>query len=494
MLDDLAPYWANPDGTIRLYHGKCLTILPGIGDATIDAVITDPPYALPGGFMGKDWDRFPDGLAYQERVTEWAAECLRVLKPGGWLIAFGGSRTAHRLTCGIEDAGFEIHPMIGWVFAQGFPKSHDVSKAIDKLHSAERKVIGEGARFGRGSMRNRSRVEMGYRPTEVNPDGGVATVTEPATPEARQWDGWGTGLKPALEPITVARKPLARTVAANVLKYGTGALHIDACRVRFAGPADQAETEGKNRHADFGSGPRENNILGDMSQHSRAEEGNYDGSAGRWPPNVVFTHAEGCRAAGTRTVAGNGSRNKGRGLGYHGGNGERGTWGDPGTPEVMQAWDCVPGCPVAELDAQSGNRPGFTSYRARTSSDGTKDVYGAAIKIIEAGATRDGYDDQGGASRFFPVFRYCPKAGADERPHLEDGTAHSTVKPQDLMNWLVRLVVPQGAVVLDPFAGTGTTGRACVLEGMSAILVEQDEAHCQLAVQKLSKPVQQALF
>jgi len=185
-------------------------------DNSIDSIVTDPPYEL--GFMNKKWDS--TGIAYN--VDLWK-ECLRVLKPGGHLLAFGGTRTYHRMTCAIEDAGFEIRDCIQWLYSAGFPKSHDISKAIDKQAGAERRVIGKSSRHGGGIKGNGTSYEL-------PPD--IPYITAPATPEAKQWEGWGTALKPANEPIVLARKPLSeKTVAENVLKWGTGGLNIDGCRV-----------------------------------------------------------------------------------------------------------------------------------------------------------------------------------------------------------------------------------------------------------------------
>ena len=462
-------------------------------DCSIDAVVTDPPYGLE--FMGKQWDRFGperdartagragagaqtngagfgDGsfkgfkvpafgsskpmtlqcdacgvrspidkkhatptcvgtwvktpmyegaprqmLAFQAWCEQWATECLRVLKPGGHMLAFGGSRTWHRLAVAVEDAGFELRESIAWLYGSGFPKSLDVSKAIDKAAGAERVVVGAGQPFGAGSMRNRSRVEQGYRPTELNPDGGTAMITAPATDAGRTWQGWGTALKPAFEPIVVARKPLTGTVAANVLQHGTGALNIDGCRVAANGEPVQASASGGNP---FGPG---NYQLGTGRQVSQ--------SGGRWPTNVVLNEA---------------------------------------TAEV--------------LDRQTGmSRPRIGALRSAASGVGCGMT-----------ATDAEYDDEGGASRFFPTFRYEAKAPGSERPKGDDGTAHPTVKPLDLIRWLVRLVTPPGGLVLDPFAGSGTTGEACLLEGMRCVLIEREADYLPLIVQRLAKPLQRGLF
>ncbi|QGJ95408.1 DNA methylase [Mycobacterium phage Buck] len=386
------------DHPVLIHLGDCRDILAELEDASVDSIVTDPPYEL--GFMGKKWDG--SGIAFDVEMWE---QCLRVLKPGGHLLAFGGSRTWHRLTVAIEDAGFEIRDSIAWLYGSGFPKSLDVSKAIDKAAGAEREVIGT-------------------RRAGITPSGGLVRngvteadkqrlVTAPATDAARQWEGWGTALKPSFEPVVVARKPLVGTVAANVLEHGTGALNIDACRI--------ATDEDRSRP------PRAANAIygGGNGTNSTASESN---PAGRWPTNVVLDEAQ-----------------------------------------------------AAELDAQTGitiSRKG----KPRTGANG----HGWGMT-----ATGAEYDDEGGASRFFPVFKYQAKAPTKERPSYvnEDGNkvAHSTVKPLALMRWLVKLVTPPGGVVLDPFAGSGTTVEACLLEKFRCIAIENEPDYIPLIEQRLER-------
>jgi hypothetical protein len=243
-------------GDVTVHHGNCLDILPTLPDCSVDSVVTDPPYEL--GFMGKDWDN--SGIAY--RVNLWS-EVLRVLKPGGHLLAFGGTRTYHRMAVAIEDAGFEIRDSIHWIYGSGFPKSLDVSKAIDKSAGAKREVIGNGT-SGTTAI--------------WSADGGMGdfNITAPATDAAKQWEGWGTALKPAHEPVVVARRPLIGTVAANVLQHGTGALNIDGARI-----------EGKDtttRHNSSSS-----YMTGKIGEVQPIQETYVTGSTlGRWPANVIF--------------------------------------------------------------------------------------------------------------------------------------------------------------------------------------------------------------
>lgn len=474
-------------GGIIVYHGKAENILPTLADASVDAVVTDPPYSLE--FMGRAWDRHDSPIDFQRWCEVWGRECLRILKPGGHLLAFGGTRTYHRLVCGLEDAGFEVRDSIHWIYGSGFPKSLDVSKAIDKVRDwtlverlsdeikrarAESGMslaeIGQvtlvatdgtyGKWYHRGghmffetgrSLPSRPEWEQLRHVLPITPafdavyeeaersviqertmtqGGGTslqmrmgevrevrADITAPATEAAKQWQGWGTALKPAHEPIVVARKPLSGTVAANVLEHGTGALHIDACRIEHASVADLAASKAKNPG-------RTDTVTSEVYGAGRPQQSVNE--SGRWPANVALDEdaaAEMDQQSGT--TPSNARRNKGTGLGYHGADGERGAW--------------------------------------------------------------SGSDDAGGASRFFPVFRYEAKADTSERPLVVNGVAHETVKPLALMRWLVRLVTQPGGVVLDPFAGSGTTAEACLLEGFSCVAVEREADYLPLIKQRLDR-------
>lgn len=421
------------DDKVTLHHGDCLDVLATLPDASVDAVVTDPPYNLtsgkrggsgaasvnlntphgrsrigtgngPGGFMGQAWDNY-DGFSggFQGWCQAWAAECLRVLKPGGHLLAFGGTRTWHRLAVAVEDAGFEMRDSLAWLYGSGFPKSMDVSKAIDKAggdplafrrfarayasavessavtHADIDRHLGIKSSScywaredHRGGMPPRhywesvrdllnlggdfeklydeaEREVIGFKDRGFVPGGnavygafsGDNRVTAPATDAAQQWQGWGTALKPSHEPIVMARKPLTGTVAANVLEHGTGALNIDATRI----------------------------------------------GGGRWPANVVLDESQ------------------------------------------------------------------------------------SAV-----------LDENGGASRFF----YVAKAPKSERP-VVDGVAHPTVKPLSLASWLVRLVTPPGGTVLEPFAGSGTTVEAAMREGFNVVAVEREADYLPLIVARIDR-------
>ena len=384
------PYYS--DERVTLWHGDCLDVLATLPDASVDSVVTDPPYGLE--FMGKEWDapwkasgvgrgvrvateRADEmtptggghttsagpylaarvdsvrvaGLPFQQWCELWARECLRVLKPGGHLLAFGGTRTWHRLAVAIEDAGFELRDSIAWIYGSGFPKSLDVSKAIDKAAGAEREVVGINPRAAQQTAK--------FDATSYGAFAGTSSdLTAPATPDAERWQGWGTALKPAFEPVVVARKPLEGTVASNVLAHGTGALNVDGCRV---GAGLFVPGGGSN----LPSG----GIMGRKNSGKPSTAGH---TSGRWPANVVLGHTPDCDVI-----------YEGRG-------------------EIRLEGPCAPGCPVAELDRQSGE----SSSRVGKPRGA---AHGEGWGMTATGAE---YADTGGASRFF----YVAKAPTSERP------------------------------------------------------------------------------
>ena len=394
------------DDMVTLYHGDNRDILASLPDASVDACVTDPPYEL--GFMGKGWDG--SGIAYDAAL--WS-EVLRVLKPGGHLLAFGGTRTWHRLACAIEDASFEVRDSLAWMYGSGFPKSLDISKAIDK---------GEGHWRGKAGEIASENGAMSGANYERTPKG------DPITDAAKQWQGWGTALKPAFEPVVVARKPLIGTVAANVQAHGTGALNIDASRIGMSD--DDRENingrtwVGRNQYRDG------EEVFGDYATDGTDQPMGAHRS-GRWPANVILDESQ-----------------------------------------------------ADELDRQSG----VTSSRQapRGTGEGETATYGSWGMADDD--TR-GHDDRGGASRFF----YTAKASTVERPRVDD-LAHPTVKPLDLIRYLVRLVTPPGGTVLEPFAGSGTTAEACIVEGFKCIAIELTEEYLPLIVQRISKPIEVTLL
>jgi len=427
------------DESVHLYHGDCLDVMASLPDAFVDAIVTDPPYGL--GFMGKEWDALPPGL-------EWAEQCLRVLKPGGYLLAFGGTRTWHRLVVSVEDAGFEIRDSIAWLYGSGFPKGLDVSKAIDKAAGAER--VRNLVATKSGNAERRGEGDQGA--TYGDAHGGFRDESAPITDAAKQWQGWGTALKPAFEPVVVGRKPLVGTVAANVLTHGTGALNIDGCRV--------------------GDEPRINEPMGSPGKcyggYGATATATATATAGRWPTNVVLDESQ-----AHELDAQSGNRPSGGGpSGTYPATGLRGN----SYTQTRTARDGDDGGPSRYFPVMG--REGEATADKRYTDSGATDF----------AATPDARREPVERSAMFPTFRYEAKAPGHERPRDGD-TAHPTVKPLDLMRWLVRLVTPPGGTVLDPFLGSGTTAEACIVEGFQCIGIERDETYLPLIVARLSKPI-----
>lgn len=334
--------------TIKIYNDNCLNILKELEENSVDSIVTDPPYGI--SFMGQRWD-------YDVPSVNIWKECLRVLKPGGHLLSFSGSRTYHRMALNIEDAGFEIRDQIMWVYGSGFPKSLNVGKAIDKKLGVEREVVGIK---NRPAISTKNSNHGWKRPSHFNEDGTHKTtmnVTLPTSEEAKQWDGWGTALKPAHEPIVLARKPFKGNVATNVLDHGTGAINIDSCRVD--------------------------------------EEG-------RWPANFIHDGLE-------------------------------------------KEWSKYFYCPKASK----------------------KDRNEGCEELEEKQYSYDG--------------RQTPIENAYQRNDSKSQNNHPTVKPTELMKYLCRLITPKNGIVLDPFMGSGSTGKAAVLEGFSFIGIELNEEYFNIA-------------
>ena len=404
-----------------LHHGDCLAWLRTLPSESVDSVVTDPPAGI--AFMGKAWDHHKGGRAeWVAWLASVMAECLRVLKPGGHALVWSLPRTEHWTACAVEDAGFEIRDGVYHLCAQGWPKSLDVSKAIDAAAGAVREVVGTRGLNRWTTSEQSCAVPSGMRAAFDKSN----ELTAPATDDAKRWAGYGTALKPAVERWILARKPLDGTVAENVLAHGVGALNVDGCRVESgARPLIESTGTGSERNG-FHSAGSGSVAAGETT-------------LGRWPSNVVLSHAETC--------------------------------GD----------ECDAACPVAELDRQSGNRK--SGMQTAGTQPVTKTSYGE-------GTTRSlvGYDDEGGASRFFPCFHpfgYYGKAKtASQRGGKEN--RHPTVKNVELMRWLVRLVTPRGGLVLDAFGGSGTTGVAAILEGCRFIAAEADADSVETARARLA--------
>lgn len=457
--------------------GDCLEVMPPIPTNSIDAIVTDPPYGL--GFMGKEWDTFkPEVVAqnmkrdtrtqkrrqlyggresdapsaamaagrydhsrnaeFQQWFTVWAKEVLRIAKPGAMMLIFGGTRTFHRLTCAIEDAGWQIRDCMMWLYGSGFPKSLDISKAIDKAKGTEREVI--GTKLGRpGMAKDGSNQRSGFDNCFGGKEGSLMStdITTPATDLAKLWDGYGTALKPAWEPIIVAMKPLDGTFAANAEKWGVAGLNVDGGRISLNGekqPSGSAKRVYKNNQFTT------EKIYGDNTTTP---------PQGRWPANVILDE------------------------------------------EV-----------AAMLDEQSGeskSTPHLHNHKQETQIYGGGKGLGIRSEVSQ-------FADSGGASRFF----YCAKASRAERNAGLDGmplgeppasarskpaegrqsalgsprqNSHPTVKPLALMKYLCRLVKPptDNPILLDPFAGSGTTLMAAVFEDWNYIGIEKDKSYCEIA-------------
>lgn len=408
-----------------LHLGNCLDSLKGMPDNSVDSIVTDPPYGI--SFMSKKWD-------YDVPSVEIWKECLRVLKPGGFLLSFSSTRTYHRMTINIEDAGFEIRECVSWVYASGFPKSHNIPASIDKMYGHPNR----GRAIPTASSYQACDVDQENKLTS-NPIGPY----EPKTDEAKQWQGWGTALKPSQEFIAMARKPLDGTVANNVLKWGTGGINIDATRVPMSDEDYEKLSSGVERIREKGG------TMGNSWKNSSDLSGaNPVNPSGRWPANFIHD----------------------------------------GSEEVLELFpDTKP------------SKSGGVSYN--------KDTQHLSGKKPQR---RTGHDDNGGsAARFF----YVPKASKrDKEEGLDDfeekvgakqfnegmegqirsnGTVikeatklrnpHPTVKPTELMKYLCRLVTQPGGVVLDPFMGSGSTGKAAILEGFRFIGCELDEEYLAIA-------------
>lgn len=388
----------------KVNHGDCLEIMRKMKSDSVDSIVTDPPYGW--NFMGKKWDA---DLPLQD-IWE---ECLRVAKPGAHLLAFGGTRTFHRLACAIEDAGWEMRDMLMWIHGQGFPKNHDVSKKLDKMAGVEREVVGEYSwpdGLKRDTRTHTTKRKGIYQDIKTDDSLNDRSITAPATDAAKKWEGWGTALKPAFEPICLARKPFPLTVAAQVLATGTGAINVDGCRI------------GKEKVTintfDDGAKP-----FGDGAGHSYTSRK----SQGRWPANLLFDEEA-----------------------------------------------------AAMLDEQSGElKSGDLTGQPRTENK----IFNSAGSTL--GTPRYYKGDSGGASRFF----YCAKASTEERnAGLPHGifNRHPTIKPLSLMRWLVHLVTPPRGLILDPFAGSGTTGIAATQENFDFMGIEQEKEDVEIAKMRIA--------
>jgi site-specific DNA-methyltransferase (adenine-specific) len=463
---------------IDLRLGDCLEVLKTIPDNSIDAVITDPPYGI--GFMNKEWDNpeklrqqqerdlerskirnengtapvtasfspFPgqgykgrkEGLWFQQWCQLWAEECLRILKPGGHILSFSAPRTYHRMASAFEDAGFEIRDQLMWVFGSGFPKSHNIGKAIDKIEGNEREIVGRKIQRVDGTTRN-LQPNGGFMKENVKtkPSDGYIDIEKPGSENSEKWEGWGTALKPAHEPIVMARKPLSeKSIAENVLKHGTGGINIDGSRIEMK-QGDKMDIRRYNEYHDTFSSYEEGE-----SPKGKEYIVNEPHEGGRFPANIIFDEEAG-----------------------------------------------------QLLDEQSGERGnGWKKNYGKEDYNGLQ--YSSSTQQCIFGGGYNGkntYSDKGGASRFF----YCPKAAKKDRGEgIELINNHPTVKPTDLMRYLINLITPPNGTILDPFMGSGSTGKAAVRCGLNFIGIEKEQEYMDIASARIehekNKPIQTKLF
>jgi len=470
----------------KLMLGDNISSLKKLPDNSIDSVVTDPPYGL--SFMNKKWD-------YDVASVEFWKEVYRVLKPGGHILSFGGTRTYHRMVVNIEDAGFEIRDQIMWIYGSGFPKSLNIGKAVDKLEGNERAVIGEN----KNHRKTTGLLELGFQ------DGKEKSFN---TKGNSDWEGWGTALKPANEPICVARKPLSeKSVAENVLKWGTGGINVDGCRVGNEGGTMKVDID-KDSETLFEGGRHNKGKVAELNE-------------GRFPANIIL------ECICDEVIKGEkGEKRKSRKGGTNESDFSKAIspnpdyetehYGDKG--DIHTNADC----PCYIMDEQSGvskSSPNKWEGEANIFNDGDKKTTGH-----KKGIRIDTYSDKGGASRFFyqakvskaernmgldefeeketnqkghGLDRICMNCGVsmlkpqdckcqepDWRPKPKKNN-HPTVKPINLMAYLCRLITPPDGIVLDPYMGSGSTGISAQLEGFKFVGMEMDEDYFKIAESRI---------
>lgn len=432
----------------KLFHADSLITLRDIPPNSIDSLITDPPAGI--SFMNKEWDKPTDFI---KDMTAIYTECLRVLKPGAHGLVWAIPRTSHWTATALEQAGFEIRDCITHIFGSGFPKSLDVSKAIDKMHGAEREKVGDS----RWANRTPNGC-IGLMGNKFHKDN---SITSPTTDEAKQWQGWGTAIKPASEHWVLVRKPLSeKTVAKNVLEWGCGALNIDESRIAHNGNIASAKTE---------RSPKTKGIYSNFQSKDGQVTWAPDPAIGRFPANLVLSHNEDCELVGMKDI-GSGDIKKGStprsniGFKLSESSADRSNSIVNYGKETVEAWQCTEQCAVAMLDEQSGFSKGGSRKQKEKNFRGN----GVGLNIVSGMTTAPvDYQDSGGASRFF----YCAKSSRRDRG---EGNIHPTVKSTRLMEYLIRLITPPQGTVLDPFMGSGSTGVAAKRLNFSFIGIEKD--------------------
>ena len=495
-------------------NGNNIEFLKNYPDNYFDAVVTDPPYGLgkePNaaelmkdwvefgyhevkgtGFMGKEWDAFVPQPVFWKEV-------FRVLKHGGHVLSFFGTRTYDWGVMSMRFAGFEVRDCIQWLYGSGFPKSHNIGKAIDKMEGNEREVVGKATS---GSTAKAFNLNEQQREAGTGIIAGQYSLTKGNS----DWEGWGTALKPANEPIVLARKPLEKglSVAENILKWGVGGINIDASRIGSIG----ARFNGRSVDSD---------IYGKYGTEKEKEVYNY----GRFPANIILTHHEDCECKGTKKVKAIKGGCKFESAFFKSGESnftKDGGIGDADGNETIEDWDCHEDCPIRILDEQSG-----VSKSPIKVTSGGKTFHGGIYD--ERAKDKFNFGDKGGASRFFYVAKASKSernkglddfeakavaAGNQAKAELKRGNLefnssnkhnkveflknfHPTVKPVKLMHYLVKMITPPNGIVLDPFCGSGTTGIACRLEGYNFVGMEQDPEYCKIAQSRIDNYVDKVI-
>jgi site-specific DNA-methyltransferase (adenine-specific) len=446
----------------RLIHGDCLKKLKNLDDNSVDSMVTDPPAGI--DFMSKNWDTDKGGRdCWIEWMKNVMCECLRIMKPGAHGFVWALPRVSHRTAIALEDAGFEIRDVVTHLFGSGFPKSLNISKAIDKAAGVEREIIGKNphARPSDGKYDAKYSGVKGHDPN----------ITAPATTEAKQWDGWGTALKPANEHWILIRKPLSeKTIAKNVLKWGTGGINIDECKI-----GDEVIESGRYGRKDLTS----------KDFWSGLNHSNKEYKQGRFPTNLVLSHHEECVRIGKKKF-------KRKGGGPHstkervGTQGTGAVWKMPGNKlrrnshqdkngvELLEDWNCHPNCAVKMLNEQSDGTSRFFYCTKASKSERNIGLDKMEKKVT---GSFDGNVD----------LKNKRKIGAKpDKPNENKQNNHPTVKPLKLMQYFTKMVTPPKGIVLDPFMGSGTTGMACRKEKFSFIGIEKEREYFKIAKARIA--------
>jgi site-specific DNA-methyltransferase (adenine-specific) len=450
----------------QLLLGDCLDRLKELPDNSIDSVVTDAPYGL--SFMGKKWD-------YDVPSTEIWKECFRVLKPGGHLLSFGGSRTYHRLAVNVEDAGFEIRDQIQWIYGSGFPKSHNIGKAVDKKLGNEREVVGIDVDFVRKNPNNTGINRLVTDENGVNKDNrkkqavkndNAGIITKGNSP----YEGWGTALKPAHEPIVMARKPLSeKTVVDNVLEWGTGGINIDESRITYKDLDDRKSVDRSDRKVSMGW--RTDDYVNGVGEHTLPPEQAKGNDEGRFPANIILSEEAAENLDQHTGISKSGIRKPTKRKEYN-----QVVYGKRGDVDTIRGFN----------DKGGASRYFYVVKPSKKEKDfGMGGVVGEKFRNGNYGNTRlcdtCGKTDNGTNNHIQCQgnFSYVEEK-VDKRKNN-----HPTVKPIKLMEYLIKLVTPVGGTTLDPFMGSGTTGIAALTNGFNFVGIEMGEDYMDIAQQRI---------